>query len=202
MLTVVTPSGRGGRCTITTGIPSAAAASSFGRVMSPPLFFVTRRVDAVLGEQGQFVVVVVRAAGQHQLVVARQGLRIRRGHGADQEPGVEIREGRDARSARREEDPREVSPSATTFAASMSELTRIASPEGHAGRASTRCGIPRSPHTSAAWAVIVAAYGWVASTTAATSDSTSHRRIPSTAAEAADAYLADRQRGIGHPACQ
>ena len=42
----------------------------------------------------------------------------------------------------------------------------------------------REPQTrrtpAAAWAVIVAAYGWVASTTASTFESTSQRRIPST----------------------
>jgi hypothetical protein len=39
--TTVAPAGSCGRATITTGIYSAAAASSFARVMSPPLFLVT-----------------------------------------------------------------------------------------------------------------------------------------------------------------
>src|ERR1700752_682413 len=41
VLTVVPPPGSGGRFTITTAMPSAVAASSLGRVICPPLFFVT-----------------------------------------------------------------------------------------------------------------------------------------------------------------
>ena len=47
--------------------------------------------------------------------------------------------------------------------------------------------------------MIVAANGWVASTTASTFESASHRRSPSDTTEPADADIADRQRGIGHP---
>ena len=55
----------------------------------------------------------------------------------------------------------------------------MASPRGQAGRASTTCGTASSRHATAALAVIVAANGWVASTTASTAFSRSQRRIPS-----------------------
>ncbi len=73
--TVVTPSGSAGRSTITTATPSAAAASSFGRVIVAAAVLGHQRVDAVLAQQRQLVVVAVRPARQHELVAARQGRR-------------------------------------------------------------------------------------------------------------------------------
>ena len=128
--------------------------------------------------------------------------RVRRGHGADQKPGVEILEGRDTRSARGQEH-RENSPLGNDFRGFDVgfDHNRIA-------------GRPRGPgqhqmrdpqvdlHTTAAWAVMVAANGWVASTTASTLRSDQPAPHPVGPAEAADAYFADRQGGVGHPACQ
>ena len=78
--------------TITTGIPSASAASSFARVMSPPLFLVTSASMRCSRNRFELVVVAVRAAGQQQLVAQRHHIGVGRGHRPDQEPRVETGE--------------------------------------------------------------------------------------------------------------
>ena len=75
---------------------------------------------------------------------------------------------------------------------------RAARPGGPA----RRCGSPSSRHALAAFAVIVAANGWVASTTASTGESANHRCSPSTPPKPPMRTVADGQRRIGHPARQ
>ena len=65
-----------------------------------------QRLDAMLGQQLQFVVVAIRPAGQHQLVTTRQSATVRLGDRADQKPRVAIRERPDTGAARGEKDPR------------------------------------------------------------------------------------------------
>ena len=150
-------------------------------------------------KQGELVVVAVRAARQHEFVAARQGLRVRRGDRADQEPGVEITERRRHPSGRWSGTPANNPCPQRLQRLRHRTSTTIASPGCHAGRASTRCGSPRSPHTSAAWAVIVAAYGCVASTTASHAGVAQPLPHSLDAAEPADAHRSDRQRRVGHP---
>ena len=63
MPTVVTAAGSGGRATLTTGMCRSAAASSFTRVISPPLFLVTR-ASMRFAQQRILPVVVIASASQ------------------------------------------------------------------------------------------------------------------------------------------
>ena len=74
----------------------------------------------------------------------------------------------DAGSAGRQEHPRIARDAQRYPRPRRRSRPRSRRPRGQAGRASTRCGSRSSPHTCAAWAVMVAANGWVASTTAST----------------------------------
>ena len=112
-----------------------------------------QRVDAVLDEQRELVVVAVRPARQQQLDgAAAESCGVGRGDRADQKPRVDIGEGRDARPPGGQEHPRKAVGRQRLSRPATSDSTTIASPGGQAGRASTRCGTPQFPaHRRRRW---------------------------------------------------
>ena len=146
--------------TITTGTPSAGAASSLARVIVAPAVLRHQRVDAVLAQAAP-ARRRSRYGPRDNTSWWRGGHRVfvRWGDGTDQEPRVGAGERRPSRSGPWSGRPANTAAAATMLAASTSESHHDGVAVLPAGRASTTCGNPSSSHTAAALAVIVAAKG-------------------------------------------
>jgi hypothetical protein len=163
-----TPAGTGGRDWITTGMPSSPAARSLASVIAPPLSLVTSTSMRCSRSSS-------RSASRVNGPLA-SSVRSRGGIGGSGGSTERTRNQCSPSPANAASPPRPVvrktrrpSPgSASAAAASVgTQCQRSPSPGVQPGRRSTSSGIPSSVVAAAAEALMVAANGWVASTTAA-----------------------------------